>query len=624
MEYSGAQPRLFSKTLEVRTSNIAKSLNDLIIREKVHPASVDFDILRVKTFIKEPNRDEYSPLDKENLEKLRNESFLLEPQLQILQEYLVKFKPLEPQPFKLKIAIASDKHRSLATATIKAGSLIRPIKELKQHLFLYFNKLKLRNNMLIYLLDEPLRVAVGKLADMASNEPLAQDFVVPLANWPHVIDTINDEIIYHYIDKNRQDEDAKQINYADRGFISAVSAGEVLIEYIEAKAGKAGRGFNGKFVDVPDPVVDNYPDFGVDASTIEVKSENGKKFFVAKDDGYVKFDNGVLAIDKTMSVGGISLKTTGNVRAGTDKNVKIEVDGKDPSEEVIGADMVVEASEVRANGSVGGGAKIKAETVVITGQTHQTSEIYAKNIEVNILRGLAVGEEVRIKTLEGGRARGKNITIDQAVGGEVSACTVEVGNLRGRSKISATKTITIKQITKGENKLIIDPMANDEFAKEIEEIYKAVDLIKKEIEQIKKAMEQNSAYIRKNQDGFNQVQIKISEDKKEGRPPSEAFIRMAREFLTAMKKEESFVNTIDELEKQIVVKKSEIEKFDKMVLDATVINEAVNWYGFNEIRFKLPVFGKEFVHNISDGERILRIRLELNELGEYEVMTVHG
>lgn len=622
---SGTQSKLFARTVEMRTTNVAKNIADIALRDGVNPASIDFDIVRVKSFVKEAGDNEYSPFTKEHLAMMRNPEYLLNPDLMILQEYVVKFKPIEPSPFKLKIQLASDKNRSVASATIKAGSIIKPMKDLKQQLYMYFNKIKLKNNMLIYLMDEPLKLAISKLSEMASaTEPTKEDLTLLLAVWPQVEETVNDRIIYHYKEKNRQDEDARQINHADRGFISAVVAGEVLVEYVEPKFGKAGRGFNGKYISVPEPVVDNYPDFGVDNETIEIVSEDGKKLYKALSDGYVKLENGVLSIDKTMAVGGISLKSTGNIRAGVDKNVVIEVDGKDPSEEVIGADMVVEASVVRANGSVAGGAKIKAESITVTGQTHQTSELYAKNIDVNILRGVAVGERVKIRTLENGRVKGEHIEIEQAVGGDINGHSVVIGNTRGRTKVAATKSIVIKDMTKGENRFSIDPMADDEYAKEINTIDEEVAEVRKQIEAIKRSMEQNTSYILKNQESFKQIQQKIMDDKKEGRPPSPAFVRMAKEFLDAQKKHEEFNAQIESLEKEIADRKEAAKQYDQMVLDAKVENEAVRWVGYNEIKFVLPVFGKEFSIGINDGDRIARLRLVLNKMGEYEVSVVHA
>lgn len=621
---AGTQPKYFSKTVEVRTSNVAKNIQEIATKEGVHPLSIDFDILRVKSFVKDSEADEYSPMTKEHLVKMYSSDYLLDPNLAILQEYLVKFKPIEPQPFKIKLQISSDKHRSVATAVVKAGSIIKPVKDLKQHLYNHFNKIKLRNNMIIFMLDEQLKMSINRLAELANGEAIKSDFTLILAAWPQAEDSVNDEIIYHYKEKNRQDDDAKQINYADRGFISAVSKGEMLVEYIKPKTGKAGRSFNGKYIPVVEPVVNCYPDFGVDNETIDVVEEGDRKLFVAKDDGYVKLENRALSIDKTMAVEGISLKSTGNIRAGVDKNVKIEVDGKDPSEEVIGSDMIVEASEVRANGSIAGGAKIKAEFISVTGQTHQTSELYAKKIEVNILRGFAKGEDLKIRTLENGRVRGDKVEIEQSVGGEVNGCFVTIGNMRGKTKVTATKSVVIKKVSKGENKISIDPMMNEEFAEQINKIHKEVEKHKALIENIKKSMEQNTNYLAKNQDGFRQIQHKIAEDKKEGRPPSEAFMRMAKEFIAAQKKNDVFNLQIEQLELEIDRKHKEIEQFDRMVLEAVVVNESVNWVGFNEVRFRLPVLDKEYVLNIVEGDRILRVRLDENSSGEYEIMAVHG
>ena len=624
MENSGQSLKRFNRTLEVRTASVAKSLADIARSDGVHPGSIDFDILRVKTFIREPKSDEYAPFGKEHLEKIRNADYLLDPRLQLMQEYLIRFKPLSPQSFRFQMSISADKFHSAAEAVLKPGSIIKPAADIKQQLFLYFNKVKLKNGMLIYLLDDALRHSMAKLTALATGEPFKEEIKIPLANWPAPVETVNDRLIWHYREKNHKDSEEERVNYADRGFVQAVTAGELLVEYIQPKNGKAGRNYAGKLIEMPEPSVEHYPDFGVDEATVEVKSENGAKRYYAKDEGYVKLEGNVLSIDKTVTVGDIRMKSTGNVRAGVDKEVKIQVEGKDPSEEVIGADMVVEAMEVNVNGSVASGATIKAEKIVITGQTHQTSELFGKQIEVNVLRGYASGEEVKVNSLEGGRVEASDADINQAVGGEISARNASVTNLRGKVRINASHSITLKQVLKGENRLNIDPMAHPESAKMIQAAQKEVEAFKAEIEDAKKGIEKNQLYLKKNQESFKQIQQKILEDKKEGRAPSDAFMRMAREYLATLKKEEALEQLIGELEEKITLKKSEVERFDREVLDAVVVNESASWMGHNEVRFRLPVLGKEFMQVVGEGDRVVRIRLVENHEGEYELMLVHG
>ncbi len=325
-----------------------------------------------------------------------------------------------------------------------------------------------------------------------------------------------------------------------------------------------------------------------------------------------------------MTVGDINLKSTGNVRAGVDKDVKVQVAGKDPSEEVIGSDMVVEAMEVDVNGSVASNAKVKAGLIQITGQTHKTSELYGGTVEVNVLRGLASGEKVTVKSLEGGMIRADEAIIEQSVGGEVNASVASVQNLRGKTRIRAAKSITVQQVLKGENRLTIDPMAHQQTAEAIRAARETVEEIKQEMQKSKKSIEHNENYLKKNHESFKQMQQKVMEDKKEGRPPSDSFLRMVREYLGVHKKQEALKERIEELEQEIETKRGEVAHFDEQVLEATVINESAKWMGHNEIRFRLPVLEKEYLYSVSEGERIAKLKLVESEDGDYEIMTVHG
>jgi chaperonin cofactor prefoldin len=617
------RPKLYKGTIEVKTSSVAKSISDLTEREKVHPASVDFDILKVETLIKEPSKDEYVAINKTHVEKLRDKTYLLDPKLAFAQEYEVRFKPVAPLPFKFHMALSVDKFRSVAHIALKAGSIVRAGVDSKA-LFLYFNKIKLKNGALVYLFDDSLRAAVVKLSQLANNEPFAEDFGFALCAWPQPTETIDDRLIWRYRDKLKPDAEADRINYADRGFVAGVSKDELLIEYVMPSRGKNGRSFDGKFIEAPEPKAEHMPQFTADSVTIDVKEENGKKLFFAKDNGYVKLENNVLAIDKTIAVSEVSLKTTGNLRAGLDRDVKIRIEGKDPSEEVIGADMVVEASEVYASGSVASGALVTADKIVVKGQTHQKSELIGKRIEVNVLRGLARGEEVFARTLEGGNIVALNAEIEQAVGGEVKSKTIKVGNLRGKVCLRATKAIVVSQVSKGENRLIVDGSVDDAENEEIKAAREQIGEFKSRIEEHKRAKDVSVAYLSKNLNAYKQIQEKIAEDRKGGRLTGETFLKMAREYKIAQKKHDDLEAEIELLTSQIREKRSELERFDKEVLEARVTNEGSIWKGHNEVVFKMPFLGREYVQNIDDGMRVKGVRLvESQEEGEYEIKLTY-
>ncbi|MDR2639701.1 MAG: FapA family protein [Helicobacteraceae bacterium] len=612
--------KLYSATLEVKTSSIAKSLADLIEREQARPSSVDFDILKIETYIKEPSKDEYAALDKRRLEKLRDKAYLLNPKLELLQEYEVRFKPSSPLPFRFDMALSADRYRSVAHITLKAGSVIKAGVDARS-LYLFFNKIKLRNKMMVYICDDALRAAMTRLAQKANGEPFAEDFGFALCAWPQPEPTIDDGLIWRYRDKMQQEREHDRINYADRGFISGVNKDELLVEYIMPKRGTAGRSFDGKFIGAPEPKVQNEPAFTIDAAKIEIVEDNGKRLFFAKEDGYVKLDNNILSIDKVIELTEVSLKTTGNIRAGLDKGVTIRIESKDVSGEAIGVDMVVEATEIYANGGVGSGALVTADKIVIRGQTHQKSELIGKHIEVNVLRGTAQGEEVIVKSLEGGVIRSIDAQIEQVVGGEVKCKTIKASVLRGKACLQAATRITIGQASKGENRLVIDASVEDEDRVIIDEAIETIAKLRTEIDEHRRLRDANALYLSKNLSAFRQVQETIAADRALSRTTGETYLNMAREYKAALRKQEDADARIELLTAQIKTKRRELERFDKMALESEIINESAIWKGHNEAIFKLPFLRREYVQNIDEGMRIKRIKLvESNyDEGEYEI-----
>jgi hypothetical protein len=594
---------------DAKTANVAKSLADLVSREKCHPGSVDFDILKVHTYIKEPLRDEFALVEKAHLEKLKDKNFLIDPKLTFAQEYEVRFKPLAVTPFKFYLTLGTDKFKSMASVTLKAGSVIKSGVDQKV-LYSYFNKLKLRNNMIIYLMDDQLRSAVAKLAQIANDKPFEKDITFALCNWAAPIETIDDRLDILFEKKDEIKEDSlERVDHAERGFVNSVQAGDILVKYQMPKQGVSGRSFDGKFIAMLEPKIANQPTFSIDDQTVEVKEEGGAKLYVAKTNGCAKLEDNTLHVEQAIELDSIHLKSTGNIKAGIDNGVVVRVgktDGKNTSAEAIGPDMIVEASEVIVQGSIASGVIITAKKIIIKGQTHQKSTLNANEIEANVLRGTAQSDKIKVLSLEGGIVQSTASEIGQAVGGEIRGEKIVVLNLRGKVTCRATDSITIRQVTKGENKLIIDPGALEKEGLEVtrEEIEK----LRGEIEKIRKESKTLTSYLAKNKNAFTQIQEKILQNKKDGVATGETFLKMAREYLTSQKKYDGIDEQIKAIEAEIDAKKEGLEKFDKLVLKSFVLNETGLWSGHNEVVFKLPFLGKDFVKNIDD-MRIKKVEL---------------
>ncbi|GHV02964.1 hypothetical protein AGMMS50229_00770 [Campylobacterota bacterium] len=610
--------KLYEGAINVRTSSVATSFSDLISREKVVPASVDFDISKVETFIKEPNTDNYEPFSKLHVEKLKNSAYILEPTLQIMQDYEIRFKPLVQYPFKLIVSLAVDKFRSGAEAIVKAGSIIKPGCTAAA-LYAFFNKIKLKNNMLIYILDDELRRSVAELAKQATGEPFKDDLTIVLARWVKPVETVHDKLILHYREKFKVNQEALQINYADRGFLSSVNAGELMVEYILPQAGTNGRDFMGKFLQMPEPNATHAPDFSADRKTVDDVSDTTSRRFIAKTDGFVRLENKILSISNEIEIGEVSLKNTGNIRAGIENNVKIVIGGKgkeDTATEVIAPDMVVEAKEIIANGSVASGGLVIGKKVTITGSTHKKSELIAKEIEVNVLRGTAKGDSIGVKTLEGGTIVSINAHVELAVGGEVSGETVTINNLRGKCLITASKSIILKAVARGDNKLIIDTAANTDDALIVEKAREELAKNTQDISDRRKALAETSSYISKNKGAFKQVESAIKEARSSGQTPSASYVRLAREYLVAEKRlivENAEIEKIQALNAAIEL---DMQRFDEAIFNTSVVNEDKIWNGHNEVIFRMPFRGKEFVQLVRDGMRVSRLEMIKTKDGE--------
>lgn len=615
------EARRYDKTFTVKTATIAKSLSDLAERERVLAGSIDFDLLKVRTYVKE--NDEYKEIDKASLERIKDKACLQNPKVQFLQEYDVRFRPVAQQPFRLNISAAADKFRTVAEVTVKRGSIIQKGVE-PQTLYAFFNKLKLKQSMIVYLFDEELRAGVKGLCAFADGKPMESDFKLILARWLAPVETVNDAFIWHYRQKEAEAGKNDRINYAERGFVTGVSAGEMIAEYIFPKKGENGRSFDGRVIEQGEPKVGFVTQFNVDEKTIETQTDSQSRRYVARTDGFVQFDGAALSIGKTISLSEVSLKTTGNIKVGLDREIEVEIMGKTSGEEVIGNDMVVEADVVTTNGGVASGAVVTGNTISIGGSTHMNSELIAKSIEVNVLRGKASGEKVTIKSLEGGSVRAGLCEVGQAVGGEINAESAIVDGLYGKTRITATKSIVIKRVIKGENRLTIDPGSKEEDRALIASVMEAIKEIKKEIEELKRALSDYAAYIAKNGSSFKQIQEILAEDKKNNITSSEVYAKMAREFTLVQKKQESAENAISALESQIADKQTEIERFNKQTLEAAISNEGAVWAGHNEVVFRLPVLGMDYCRTLSDGVRVTKLSLVEAREGGYEIKLVYG
>jgi hypothetical protein len=276
----------------VRTTNVAKEL--IAISKESGIAVADLDIRLIKDEIytklddpdkKEENNDfkELSSEDKGELESREN---LINPNYFIKQIYDVEIFPKEEEEFpKLDLNISANKSLTSVYAIIKAGSIIEKSDKILESLTDYFIKRKLRTHILINLWDKELVNYLAKLAaeiEVHGMKQFKKDEKILVMHSLGAKAQVDDNLILHFEEKQKNQDDYGRIDYKQRGFITAVEENELLITYMKPKEGENGRNCRGVYMEIPAPDTSHASTFGVKEDSILVQEEDDKILYKAK------------------------------------------------------------------------------------------------------------------------------------------------------------------------------------------------------------------------------------------------------------------------------------------------------------------------------------------------------
>ena len=503
------------RTTVIKTSNVAKELLSIAETNRVSIESIDFNVLDVQTFnrINDGKKEtDWEEIPSEELYELDDESALLNKKFELKQVYEIEVfsKDIEKDKFhNFNIAVGANATKCKVYLSIKAGSEIEYFKGIEQELATLINNKKLRAGILINIFDEMLSEIISKLsAKIKVNKKVkyekSETILIAQSIEPTL--TIDDALILHYDEKEDLSEHDK-IDHSQRGFIRAVEKNELLMEYIKPKKGISGRNTKGIFLEAKEPIEANVPEFNIN-ETITTKDEENSIKYLAKENGYITFDDNIYSIKTDVDVDAISFKTTGSIDAGLDSDVSMNVKETDTTKDAVGTGMKVEVTEIDIEGNTGPNSVVHAIKASVGGQTHQSSEIRADNLDINIHKGKAFGKNIHISRLEHGIVDGDMVEVSQAIGGDIRAKEVHIEICGSYVKATASRLIDIKKLQGTENVFTIDSLlkksskqgiqANEE---EISDLEMSIKEINKEIEKPKKySQKKNNLYYKKKHD----------------------------------------------------------------------------------------------------------------------------
>lgn len=602
-----------------KTDSIPKLLRRVAKETGMSINDIDFDVIKASTHVSMAGGSE---IVGEEEPDITDEKLLLNPDLVIRQIYEVSVHPMaKKKDFNLIMQITVNKTHSRAKGIIKKESRFVYSPILEDTLLREINKRKLRNGMLIDLFDEKLKDGLKTLVTkIRVKDHLEEDFVIELCHWLDPVPTVNDAIVLHEPkNKAKVEDDTKRVDYRERGYITTIEAGEVAAEYIKPRQGLPGRNFRGEFIPSPEPTVKHEPKFVVDVQTIDVNETVEKIQYIAKTKGYVRLDDKELRISDTLEITEATFRSTGNINAEMDKDIKIALKGKDKHEDNIGPNTKIEASEIIVDGSVANSAEVRAETVRIGGQTHKTSKVFGKDVTIDIHKGYVEGKSIYIRQLAGGEVIGDDIHIEQVIGGTIRGKRIEIGNLFSNAKIIASQEIVLTQELKGsDNHFIIEPAATQEDKEKIEGFVDRVKELQSQIDAAQKKLLEKKRQVRQAQESTAQLKEYILQAKKEGRKPSQVHIDRYKKFMEVMSEVKEIQDELEILEEKLGKEKDEITLAQDAALHARIINMK-EWKTHNKIYYKLidPQETIEYIPKV--GMKASALQLKMVGESEYNV-----
>lgn len=612
----------------IKTQNVAKELTEIANKNNVALNSLDFEILEIKTFTrvnKEKMESDWEEMSTSELHELDDATAILNKNFQIKQIYEIEvYTKNENDIFKnFHAAVGANATKCKIYLSIKEGSEIQAAPRVEEELLKYINKSKIRAGIIVGIFDEMVFDLISRVSAAAKVDGIVKydkNQTILIAEGYEPTPTLNDAFIKHYEKENAPVGENEKIDYSKRGFIHSVMEGDILLEYIKPRKGKAGRNCRGEFMEPTDPIVKNAPDFTVD-DTIEIIDNQENILYRAKRSGYISLEAGKYQIKSDMDIGEISFRSTGSVLTGLGSDVSLSVKENDYQKDAIGAGMEVRVSEIDIKGNVGPNSKVYANRATVEGQTHKTSHITANDLTINIHKGFASGDNIKITNLEHGVAEGKKVEVAQAMGGNIKAKDIEIGQCASNVKATASRLIEIKKLQGSENVFTIDPLSqkdkNEDFGEkkhEIRELQTSMDEIKKEIDKYKKMIGDNT-------DSFNDIKKRLMYFKQNGIKMPAAFVAKYKQHIKAQEHLDGITNEYKVKSDKLTLLTATAASLQDNIFDARIINRD-KWVGHNELVFKLIEPPIELVYKPHEGsvDSIFAI-VKIND-GTFEIRAV--
>jgi len=600
----------------IESSDIAKDLEEIACAHNIEVRTLDYKIISYKTYYKKKESPRYRELKEIDREKFFKKENILNPELEILQKLKVEVYKRNSSRFPIKIAIGGNKSLTKVVATIKMQEEVNYFDGLEREILSEIDKKKAKLKILLGCFDGDLRSEIKKLvSSIRVNKKIEKNVTIVLCQAYEMKKHTVGEIFYKF--REKEEDSGQRVDHSNKGFMHTIKEGDVIIEVLQPKEGSVGRDCRGNLIALKEVELSNeIPEIKA-SEDIECKELEDKIVYIANRSGFINETKpNEFEISDEMIVNEVSFRTTGSIKAGSDKDIKIDIKCNDSMSDAIGAGVHIETSEVKAEGNVGNGAVVKAKVIEIGGQTHQSAKLYGGDVSVNLHKGFVDGENITIDLLDGGKVVGDVVRIKKASGGEIEAREVYIETVLSNVTVYASHYIELNKVEGTGNKFIIDAKAQRGFKDKVETIKAGISAVKSNMEKITKKIKQIKAKIYNEKETTIKIHERIIELRAGGIKPPASLVTKMRENQNRIKEHNLLLKELKDARMENETLAEDLTNLQSSVFDAKVINNST-WREFNEVIFRIIEPPISASHLLKDGEIAHEITLKAAEDGEF-------
>lgn len=557
----------------VYTENPARELLSTASRTHLNLNELDFNLLAFSTQYRFGD-GEWKKISEKDLTLFDKDEIFLKNDLQIKQEYKIEiFHSKEPSQISQAVKLIANKKLTKIIAQIDLAGLKSYDKlplELLQNIYKKMLKLKFLIGIRIFDFKKNLLAFCNRYKNSTLNKTtqiIVATGIEPMRGQDEFLSLVYKEKARNYT------LDEKRLG------IIAVDENEVVLRHIKAKQGREGKDLNLHPLRVLSPN-ENKIIFSCSSAFKQIEQEEYTEYLALKK-GFVVENANSFDIANELDFQEVEFKKVGVIKAGLDKNVKININFVSELKDAVNSGVEIECEELNINGSVGSNTQLKATKMKIEGTTHSKAKMSAKEAYIKTHRGFVEAEILNIDLLEGGTVKAKEVKIKKSLGGNIQADKIYIEDLESNNTCIFFENSTIERIKGRNNKFNAKVKMKD---KNYDEEFKALE---EQSARLSRKLDKIKAFIKASKNTISSLEKTMTELKNSGQKIPAGYEKALKNF--SLQNQE--LAKLQNEEKQILERKKalqlELSHLQELLFKANFINKSGKWTDMNELRFSL-------------------------------------